>query len=78
MAVLLAWNDHNPRKGGHKIYRSTSPMNPGNMPAPLAVLGPGNNYYDDTTTDPAVTYYYRVGTFLGSDEELSAEVSTEG
>lgn len=73
MGVLLTWKDNNLSEDGHRIYRSTSPMDPENLPSPLATLGPGVGEYVDGTTLSGLTYYYRVGAFVGGVELVSQE-----
>lgn len=75
MGVRITWEDRNLAEDGHKIYRSTSPMDTQNMPAPLATLGPDVELYDDGSVAVDTTYYYIVSALAGSMERFSAEVS---
>lgn len=73
--IRLAWTDTNTAESGHHIYRSDTPMDPNDLPAPIADLGPGvTEYLDEDVTENA-TYYYRVGAYTVFAEEVSAEVS---
>jgi fibronectin type 3 domain-containing protein len=73
--VRLTWNDVNDSEQGHRIYRSTSPMNPGNMPVPMAMLGPNVTSYDDMNVSEGETYYYRVSAYQRKMEMISDEIS---
>lgn len=75
MGFRLTWLDLNASEEGHYIYRSTSPMDPQNLPTPIATLGPNVGLYDDGNIVEGLTYYYRVGAFSGSAVMVSDEVS---
>lgn len=77
MGYRLRWRDLNLSEDGHRVYRSTSEIDPGNLPVPLAVLGPDITAYDDHTALDEVKYYYRVSAFIGAQEEVSLEVDTD-
>lgn len=73
--VRLIWTDNNAIESGHRVYRSDTPMDPNNLPEPLAELGPNvTEYVDEDITEDA-TYYYRVSAFSPFEEKVSAEVS---
>lgn len=55
------------------IYRSNTPMNVNNLPAPIAT-GLATMYYVDDTVVEGLTYHYRVSVARGSDTMLSDEV----
>lgn len=74
MGFRLTWQDNNASEDGHRIYRSTTPMDPEDLPAPLATIGAGVTTWDDTTAAEGVTYYYRVSAFKGDAEAVSSEV----
>lgn len=74
MSVLLTWDDNNAIKDGHRIYRSTSPMDPQNLPAPLAEVGPNVRKYVDRDVEPSTTYYYRVAVFHDELQLVGPEV----
>ena len=75
MKIRLNWTDQNSSEDGHNIYRSTSPIDPNSLPAPLDTIGPNIEFYDDETVIEGTIYYYRVSAFLGSSiESLSQEV----
>ena len=76
MAVTLVWEDRNSgaaNEDGHRIYRSESPMDPGNLPAPIASVGAGVTTYTDTSAVDGTFYYYRVSATRGSLEAVSDE-----
>lgn len=75
MAIRLTWSDKNAAVAdGVYIYRDTVPIPANALPTPLATL-PGNAIsYDDTTALRNTVYYYRVGTFKGSDLLVSDNV----
>lgn len=77
MGFLITWSDNNLSEEGHRLYRSTSPMDPESLPAPIANLGPGVDSYEDGDVTPGETYYYRVGAFVGSVEMVSDELEIE-
>lgn len=75
MAVRLTWGDTNSIEEGHRVYRSTSPIDPHALPAPLATLPAGSTEYVDSTVAPSTTYYYRVSAFLLTLEQVATEVT---
>lgn len=75
MAVRLTWGDTNSIEEGHRVYRSTSPIDPHALPAPLATLPAGSTEYVDSTAAPSTTYYYRVSAFLLTHEQVATEVT---
>jgi len=75
MATLsLTWKDFNLNEDGFNIYRSETPMDVNNMPAPIATVGPNVGSYDDTTGIVGTTYYYRIGVIRGDEEKISIEL----
>lgn len=79
MPVRLTWEETNLNEDGHRIYRSTSPMDPESLPAALATVGANVTQYDDVTAADSTTYYYRVSAYIGSIEQVSdeLEITTE-
>lgn len=82
MEITVRWTDMNYGEVEQRIYRSTSPMDPQNLPAPLAVLGPDIETYIDPTAVEDETYFYRVEavapdstTYLSSEFEIKAELA---
>jgi hypothetical protein len=73
MGVRLTWRDLNYGETEHRVYRSTSTIDPQNLPAPLATLGAGVELYDDYTAVNGTTYYYRVGALVNGTEYVSQE-----
>lgn len=75
MGVRLTWKESNIGEEGHRVYRSASPMDPENLPPPIATLGPNATEYQDDPLPTGVPYFYRVGAFTGAIERVSEEVS---
>ena len=75
MAVRLTWQDNNASEDGHKVYRSTSTMDPEALPAALDTLAADVTEYVDNTAVAGTTYYYRVSAYKGAVEAVSDEVS---
>lgn len=73
MGVRITWFESNLGEDGHRVYRSETPMDPQNLPAPLADLGPDVMVYDDGTVLPDTTYYYRTAAYVGGVERVSEE-----
>lgn len=71
--VLLNWTETNYGEDGYRIYRSTSTMDPQNMPAPVADIAANSSSYEDSGLTVGVTYYYRVGVYIGATEDISDE-----
>lgn len=73
MAIVLNWVSRNAGEDGTKIYRSESPIDPADLPEPIAVVDPGVTTYEDSDVESLKTYYYRFGVFRGDDLALSEE-----
>lgn len=73
MPIKLDWIDHNVSADSRKVYRSTSKIDVGNLPAPLAVLAGNALTYTDNTVQRGITYHYVVTSVQGADEAPSAE-----
>ncbi|MHA3052609.1 fibronectin type III domain-containing protein [Acinetobacter sp. ANC 4640] len=71
-SVNLTW-DAAGQIDSYKVYRSTSPMNPSGLPAPLAT-GITAKSYSDTTAVTGTPYYYRVASVKNGVEKVSDEV----
>lgn len=74
MGFLIRWKDSNLAEDGHRLYKSTTPMDPQNLPVPYADLGPDIEAFQDGFVTPGETYYYRVGAFVGGVEMVSDEL----
>jgi len=48
MSILIRWTDTNSIEDGHRIYRSSSPMDPEALPAPLAEVAAAHGFYDQS------------------------------
>ena len=75
--VILRWQDTNNIELGHKIYRSVTPMDIQNMPAPIADIGVNATEYTDEDVIEGNFYYYRVSAYTTNGEEFSTEVYAE-
>lgn len=72
--ISLTWTDVCSFEQGFRVYRSTTPMDAGALPAPLATLAANATSYVDAGLTPGQTYYYRVGCFYGASEVVGAEL----
>ena len=72
--TTLTWNYDGLVGDGFRIYRADSPMDPENLPLPIATVGVGvREYVDETVIDDA-TYYYRIASYVGGTERISEEI----
>lgn len=71
MSITFKWFNRNVPVDGFRVYRSTSPIADGALPAPLATVANNVFQYVDATVVRNTIYYYRVGAFLGGQEMLS-------
>jgi hypothetical protein len=78
MAVVLTWSDPNSIEEGYKIYRSLTPIDTEDLPAPLAVLEPNATSYADNNVVPATTYYYLVSAYISDIERVVSATITTG
>lgn len=82
-AIVLRWYNRNILDiDGTNIYRSTSPMDPNNLPEPYAVVEGGKSAYVDHGTELYQEYYYRIGVVhngevLGTDHELHFKIGSD-
>lgn len=72
MKARLSWNDENYGVQGFNVYRDTQPLDPQNLPAPLASLGPAARDYEDATVVDQTTYYYMVTALVDGQEPATA------
>lgn len=56
---------------GTYVYRSETPIPDTPLPAPIGTIPKGGNQFVDTTAVYGKMYYYRFGTYLGSDVILT-------
>lgn len=73
---IVKWRNTNLSQDAVKVYRGSSPLDPENLPAPIAELGPISLSYDDDTVVEGEVYYYRVSAHRGEEVEISAEYET--
>ena len=75
--IKLNWKDVNGLGNGFRIYRDSSPIDPDNLPTPIAVLPPavGKPPQDMSWTDSDVTegetYHYAVATYFNDDWKIT-------
>lgn len=72
--TTLTWEYDDLVGEGFKIYRADSPMDPENLPLPIATVGIEDREYIDETVIDNETYYYRISSYLGDAERLSVEI----
>jgi hypothetical protein len=71
MGIKINWTDFNTAQPDEfRIYRSSSPIDPLNPPAPLAAVGGNLGTYEDTTTVRNTVYYYMVSAFTAGKGEV--------
>lgn len=70
MPIKLDWTDPN-TADDYTIYRSSSPIADGSLPASLAVVPAGTLTYTDNTAVRNQLYYYRVASRKGTDVALT-------
>lgn len=74
LRIRLTWEDNNSGESGHRVYRSSSPMDPEALPEPLAELPPNATEYVDEDVEENLNYYYRVSVFSEFAEKVSSEI----
>lgn len=67
MSLRLTWKNNNVVMNVINIYRGDAPLDPNNLPAPLAVVSNGDQFYVDETAVFGNTYYYIFGTKTDND-----------
>lgn len=72
--TTLTWKYDGLVGDGFRIYRAGSPMDPENLPLPIATVGIEDREYVDETVVAGETYYYRVASYLGDTERISEEI----
>lgn len=75
--LSLSWTDNCLFEQGVRVYRSTSAIDPNNLPAPHAVLAANAMTFVDSGLSPGVTYHYRVSVFYEANEAVSAELTRQ-
>jgi hypothetical protein len=74
MRITISWVNRNAFAEGHRVYRSTAPIDTNALPAPIATLAAAAATYHDTTVVRGETYYYRIGTYKGSEMVFTANM----
>lgn len=72
--TTISWKYDSSAGDGFRIYRSDTPMDPDDLPEPLATVTIDKREYDDETVVQDETYYYRVSSYIGLMESVSAEL----
>lgn len=72
--TTISWKYDSQAGDGFHIYRDDSPMDPENLPSPLATVTIDKREYDDETVVPDSKYYYRVSSYVGAMESVSTEL----
>lgn len=72
--TTLTWEYDGLVGEGFKVYRADSPMDPENLPLPIATVGIEARAYEDETVVDNETYYYRIASYVGGTERLSEEI----
>lgn len=75
--VVLQWRNFNHTQDAVHVYRSGSPIDPSNLPAPLAELSSHEVEFLDGSVVEAETYYYFVSAVRGGEEVVSIEIALE-
>lgn len=70
MSVKLSWRQIN-APDSITIYRATSPIDAGALPAPLVTLSGAAVEYEDTTAVRGTLYYFRIAMTKGANTILS-------
>lgn len=74
MRITISWVNRNAFAEGHRVYRSTTPIDTNALPAPLATLAAAASMYHDRDVVRGETYYYRIGTYKGSEMVFTANM----
>lgn len=73
MSIKLDWDNGSTDIDGYYVYRSESPMNSLNPPAPIATLGKTVKTWIDVNTPRGKLYYYRVSAYKGTEIAITFE-----
>ena len=71
--LTIAWHGLDLNVDGYNIYRSDTPIDPNNLPSPIASVGPNIGSYDDNNINSGKIYYYRIGSIQGASEAIGKE-----
>lgn len=69
MGFKLTWQESNLGEDGHRVYRDISPIDPENLPTPIAELPANTTEFEDGDVTDGNTYHYAVSAFLSSGVE---------
>lgn len=76
MARRISWINNSSGHDGTRIYRADAPMDPQNLPAPIATIPAqpvGTVEYIDSEELANGTYYYRVQDYSGAEVSAASE-----
>lgn len=73
MTIKLDWDGGSTDIDGYYVYRSETPMDNLNPPAPIATLPSTTKTWIDTNTPRGKLYYYRVSAYKGGDVAITFE-----
>ena len=77
MLIKLTWKDVNVMGNGFKVYRDSSPIDPDNLPEPIAILPPVTGMppqdigFADGDVIEGERYHYAVATYLGAEWKIT-------
>lgn len=74
MAIAINWVDRNITVDKFRVYRASTPILDGALPAVLAEVPAGTYSYLDLTAVRNQVYHYRVSAVVGAEETLSANM----
>lgn len=75
MGIKVSWQNDNTGETETRIYRSQSPIDPVNLPAPVGTVGPGITEFEDVNVPEKEVWFYRFGVMLNGEEILSQNES---
>lgn len=81
MFIKLTWKDVNVMGNGFRVYRDTVPIDPDNLPEPIAVLPavtglpPQDIGFADADVIEGERYHYAVATYLGNEWRITESKS---
>jgi hypothetical protein len=75
MEIKISFTNPNVNAEGINVYRSSSQLDPTNLPAPLATIAGNSTSFSDTTVEKDATYYYIFEVFSGTEKVRSGNIS---
>ena len=74
MQIKISFNNINANATGIRVYRSTSVIDPNNLPAVYATIDPSSTSYTDTSVINGQLYYYMFAVFSATETVLSNNI----